>query len=404
MSTPDLPGIVINAAGAGGGLLAIALMIVQLRASPASEMHHRRALLAMIAILGLDCGFSVYELSPAAARFPAPVGGGYVLLAWLPTALWSYVDHLTTIAPVADRRRMPRHIAASCVAMLCLLPMLLLPTAEKQAFVEDRFVLSTAPQAIMLLGVLTFMLIWVGHLIVTGIVVTRRLLAHRQRIRDLCSDIDALDLRWLNGFLLFVLAGIVLGVTDHLLPLVTGGELLSTAASSLFEAALIFGLALFGLHQDRAIPEWADDAETPAPPIEPAPDRPEGRYARSSLSEADCAEIVVKLDRAMREGEPWRDPFLNLKTLAERISTRPYYVTQALNTELGRNFYDYVNGWRIRAACAALTGGGESVLAICEAVGFNSKSTFNTVFRKETGMTPSAYRRSGGAEPIAAAG
>jgi AraC-like DNA-binding protein len=398
MSGLNLSAIIFNAGGVGVGALGLALLIVRLCTTEGPRRQHVRALMAMLAILTLDCGFSIYEQAPVVDRFPSLIGGGYLFLAWLPTALWLYVDGLTTAIP-RDRPRMPWHAAASSLSTLCLLPLMFLSGADKHALMQDRFVPSTAPQAIMLLGLAAFFIIWMAHLIVSGIAVARRLLRHRRRIRELCSDVTAQDLRWLDGLLLLIVTGIGLGAAQNLLPLATGREPLDSTGGAVLEAVIVFALALFGLNQGPAVPAWADDAVTPAPVAGPASDKAGGRYARSSLSDADCRDIIEKLDRVMHRDAPWRDPFLNLKILSERVATRPYYVTQALNTALGRNFYDYVNGWRVRAACAELTSGDASILAICEAVGFNSKSTFNTVFRKETGVTPSAYRRASPARP-----
>jgi AraC-like DNA-binding protein len=65
-----------------------------------------------------------------------------------------------------------------------------------------------------------------------------------------------------------------------------------------------------------------------------------------------------------------------------------------LNDHLSVNFYDYVNGWRIKAACDALRTTDLTVVTISEDVGFNAKSTFNASFKKITGQTPRQYRAS----------
>lgn len=66
-------------------------------------------------------------------------------------------------------------------------------------------------------------------------------------------------------------------------------------------------------------------------------------------------------------------------------------ISQTLNDHLGANFYDYVNGWRIKAACDALRNTEHTILTILEDVGFNAKSTFNAVFKKTTRQTPRQY-------------
>ncbi|MCG2842427.1 helix-turn-helix transcriptional regulator [Sandaracinobacter sp. RS1-74] len=97
----------------------------------------------------------------------------------------------------------------------------------------------------------------------------------------------------------------------------------------------------------------------------------------------------------MAERRLWSDPMLTLKDLADAASVRPGYLSQALNQRRGISFFDYVNGWRIEAACAMLSGSDMTALAVAQEAGFNSKSTFNAAFRKARGMSPSAWRASG---------
>ena len=106
--------------------------------------------------------------------------------------------------------------------------------------------------------------------------------------------------------------------------------------------------------------------------------------------------LAFQLDALMSNEKPWLDPFLDLQTLSRMVGSKPYYVTQALNTVLERNFYGYVNSWRVEEAARLLLESNDNVLAISELSGFNSKSTFNSTFRKEKGLTPSAYRKEKG--------
>lgn len=398
MSPADLAAAGLNAVAIGAGGLTVMLAVSRLPRLSASDRRPMMALIAITGILTLDCAASVYELSGAAVRHPQLIGGSILLLAWLPTALWLYVLGLVGRG---DERRgsVAAHVAVSALSSLCVLPLLLLPGGDRLALMQDRLVISTPGHIAMMLGLSAFILLWSAHLVIAGVLTVRRLLRHRRELRDICSEVAGLELGWIDGLLLLVVCGVALTVADHLLLLGGGRALLDAAGSALFEGAIILGFALFGLDQRRAVPVWAEDPEVlQGPPPEPADDAA-GRYARSSLTDADCADIVARLDRVMREQEPWRDPFLNLKGLAASVPTRPYYLTQALNTALDRNFYDYVNGWRIAAARAALEHGDAPVLTICEEVGFNSKSTFNTVFRRETGLTPSAYRQARVADP-----
>ena len=117
------------------------------------------------------------------------------------------------------------------------------------------------------------------------------------------------------------------------------------------------------------------------------------KYARSALDVAHRTRIRHKLDRVFVGQSLHRDSMLNLHALSQATGEKPHYVSQVLNQDLGTTFYDYVNRHRIEEAKHRLAAAPDpTVLEIALAVGFNSKSTFNTAFRRHTGQTPSAFR------------
>jgi AraC-like DNA-binding protein len=99
------------------------------------------------------------------------------------------------------------------------------------------------------------------------------------------------------------------------------------------------------------------------------------------------------LERAVAKDSIHRDPDLNLKQLSERLNESSHHISQVLNQELGSSFYTWLNTQRVQDAQIRLQQEPQSrVLDIAELVGFNAKSTFNTAFRQQTGLTPSQYR------------
>ena len=99
----------------------------------------------------------------------------------------------------------------------------------------------------------------------------------------------------------------------------------------------------------------------------------------------------------MEQTHPWRNRDLTLADLAQLLSTTPHKLSEVLNSQLEQSFYDFVNGYRVRYVQRRIEDEDArnlKILALALDAGFASKSTFNDVFKKHTGRTPSAYRRS----------
>jgi len=120
------------------------------------------------------------------------------------------------------------------------------------------------------------------------------------------------------------------------------------------------------------------------------------RYERSGLGQAEAGALKTALLGLMMKEHPYRDPDLTLPNLAERLDTTPHKLSEVLNTELGQTFYDFINRYRVddvRRRLAESRSKNLNVLTVAMDAGFASKSTFNQVFKKQTGQTPSTYRK-----------
>ena len=149
------------------------------------------------------------------------------------------------------------------------------------------------------------------------------------------------------------------------------------------------------------VPAQSSPFTTPSPapdiiiPVQEAAEF--NRYARSGMTLAVQQLIGDRLERRMIAAQDYLQNDLNLTELAQRIGTSTQLLSEYLNVVLQQNFFDYINSLRVaevqrqlKAADATKTN--TTLLSLAFAAGFNSKSTFNTAFRKHTGMTPSAWR------------
>ena len=113
---------------------------------------------------------------------------------------------------------------------------------------------------------------------------------------------------------------------------------------------------------------------------------------------------LSRLGTFMERESPYLDPSLTIRSLSRRLGLGQRELSRLINQRLGVHFFDFVNRYRVDRAAALLADRAHhdvSVLDIALQSGFNSKSSFNTAFGKHRGMTPSAYRRSAAAHPMA---
>jgi AraC-like DNA-binding protein len=143
---------------------------------------------------------------------------------------------------------------------------------------------------------------------------------------------------------------------------------------------LFFGLR--GLH-------FTQGALAPPPPQKDAPE--------SATIEQVDPELLAKLTATMEGDEFYREEGLTIRLLAARLNIQEYRLRRAINGALGfRNFSDFVNRYRVQAACEILadqTRKDIPIIRIAMDLGFGSLAPFNRAFKQITGTTPTGYRR-----------
>lgn len=118
------------------------------------------------------------------------------------------------------------------------------------------------------------------------------------------------------------------------------------------------------------------------------------KYKTSTLSHADQQKIITKIEQLMTEQKPYLNPSFSLPELADQLHESVHGVSQAINDGLGKNFFELIAGYRVEEAKKLLKEQMNiKVEEIAEQVGYSSKSSFNTAFKKNTGMTPSEFRQ-----------
>ena len=202
---------------------------------------------------------------------------------------------------------------------------------------------------------------------------------YAKRIRDNFSALERINLNWLRLLVLAYATGIV--------ALVILAQLdVPDIALHIYGTLVILFIGLRGLTQTEIF--GRENIPEEAPKAGP-------KYERSSLTREQAEKAEKLLLAVMENDKLYLDEELSLRTLSEKAGLPSAHVSQVLNDRLKRNFYDFVNGFRVEEAKRILRDPrrrDQKILGIAFDTGFASKVAFNRVFKKYTGMTPSEYK------------
>ncbi|HAD11388.1 MAG TPA: AraC family transcriptional regulator [Saprospirales bacterium] len=199
------------------------------------------------------------------------------------------------------------------------------------------------------------------------------------------SDTDTVSFSWFRNFLLAYLAGNLMSWIMFLVDLWLRLDFWHDWWDELFLAGLIYYLSIAGYAQlqPRKIQFTAKESSS-----EPVPARQE------KLSEPELLSWKNRIEKLMQEDQLFLEPELTLSDIAQRLGTNISLLSSVVNNAFGKNFNDYVNTYRVALVKDRLKDPAfqhYSLLGIGLECGFNSKSTFNRVFKKITGYAPGDY-------------
>lgn len=210
-----------------------------------------------------------------------------------------------------------------------------------------------------------------------------RLKQHNSDIKQNLSNLDKSKLDWLKllmscYFLLLIVDFAQSSAKLMQLPVFELMHLLVSVSAGLF----IFFIGLWGLSK-------------PEIHFEQVLVKANRKYDNSSLSQTKALNLIKKLDSLMTSEEVFLNNEISLVSLSKKLDVTPHHLSQALNEQLGQNFYDYINSARVNRAKEMLLDNGfqkTPIIDIAYQVGFNNKTSFNNAFKRYTKVTPSQFR------------
>ena len=302
-----------------------------------------------------------------------------VLLLTLPPAFHHYIKAKTT-SPRPTR--IPwRDLALPLIGGAVCVGYWILPTQDKQTMFIDGELPPGVLPSILAFATFALIVLWLLISFIYLMAILRHLTHYRTELRDLYSDADQRDLRWIDVMMVLIALIWATGAIFLADENFTDGALFVEEA---FLALIGVGLLVLNVFAPMTAPK--SDSESSEQ------DAPTDKYARSALTTDHAAKLATRIEAAMATDQLYLDPSLSLQKLSQHVGALPNQVSQTLNQEIGTTFFDYVAHWRIEASKPMISAGDASVLTVALDVGFNSRSTFYKAFSRETGMTPKGYR------------
>jgi AraC-like DNA-binding protein len=247
-----------------------------------------------------------------------------------------------------------------------------------------------------------FSLLKIGWFVFYYFITRRTLHIYQRSIHHLYSETSLIDLNWAkwlnNGNILFIIFSITITGLAHLYPEHINLLLLVNVAVITPYLYIITykGITQSTLWRQSGVSKGIIENEMKV--CETAINHSTHnifRQQRSGLSPNKITEITNLILNAIETDRLFQETEFTLQDLSDKIQIPAYQVSQAINDGMKKNFYDLINSYRVEEAKRLLLdpkSRNYTILSVGFEAGFNSKTTFNTVFKKFTGQTPTEFR------------
>lgn len=305
----------------------------------------------------------------------------------MPAALYLYI--LTLVKHKQKASLLNIHWAGFIFALICCLPYYLLDPVTKVAR------LSAAPESLSVKGLAIWgpvaaLLVFIPFGLIYIAFCLKLLKKNQIRVKSFFSNIEDKNLSWVRWVIFILMLAWFVASIELVLPNRISENSHWSTVIALFELLWLWVFAHFSMQQNvlkvPLIDTVNDDSKKQTQNLE------QQKYQRSPLTDDEINFIKDALANSINQ-QLHRKPELSLQNLSDHLKIPVVKISQVLNVHMETGFYDYINKNRINDACRQLKDSRLNIIDIAYLVGFNSKSTFNSAFKKHTQMTPSQFRK-----------
>jgi len=233
---------------------------------------------------------------------------------------------------------------------------------------------------------------------------------HSKNLKENYSYTEKINLNWLRLILICTIVLTIISFATNLfsdvIPLIpywVGDNIFFTGLT-----VLVFFLGYYGIQQAEiykgiSLEEARNTLERHAVDDRHEKGKPKldhantDKYKKSGLHSEDADRYLEIILQYMEQHKPYLETKLSIKMLSEAIEISTNHISQVINEKLKLNFFDFINGYRVEEVKKCLTDPSYehyTLLGIAFECGFNAKSSFNSIFKKSTGLTPTEFQKS----------
>jgi AraC-like DNA-binding protein len=385
--------------GAAQGLF-LAILLATKQANSAANKLLAAAMLAfsLFVLEELYYARGYFEL------YPHLIGASVPLVFTFGPVLYLYAESVSAGGQSLPRRSWLHFLPAVGLG-LCLLPFYLQDGANKIEFLH-ALLRQGPPWELAFIQSFQY-----PHGLLYVVLTVRLLRRHRERLLHGHSSLERINLLWLRNLTIGTVGVWALATGLHLLelsgqPTEPGLDRWTALAVSL----MVYGIGYLGFQQPEIFhPVVAPARFAPEPvaptatlgaavgtePVEGLPSGAASGYGKSGLTPFQADAYAERLLQVIEEKRLYRNSLLTLQDLADEMRISAHNLSEVINTRLGKNFFELVNSYRVEEVKRRLhdpEADHLTILSIAWDAGFNTKSTFNAIFKRLTGLTPSQYR------------
>ena len=219
-----------------------------------------------------------------------------------------------------------------------------------------------------------------------------KVITHQKNIKNFSSNIENIDLQWLK----YIIISVAILSSFWAIEILSNTDNNGNHFIKIMVFVIVYTIAFFMLKQQEIYPFKTEDKDNIIALSDETATSDSSIEKKKLISDEKFNEIKEQLLAHMKNERPYLESELSLIKLSRSLNTTTHILSYVINSGFDESFYQFINKYRIEEAKKLITDpkmNHLSILGIGFEVGFNSKSVFNTVFKNNTGLTPTEFKK-----------